>query len=240
MRTTILSTLGAITLTVLMLAAPLRPAAAADAKSADAKAAVGTVVVKQGQVEIMKGGQSEWDKVAKGMLIFEGDRIRTRELSTAAILLQDGSMTKLAANTDLMIPVKTGDKKNRVKLLLGRLWAKISKQNSDLEIETPSAVAAIKGTQLDLAVTETGEVELTVWDGMIRFFNSQGEVLVRASQRSRVQGGKAPSQPVAVNLGTLDQWFESVVEVPAAKSVKVTVRDAGGQEQKINLKYQRK
>jgi ferric-dicitrate binding protein FerR (iron transport regulator) len=214
------------------------PAWAGDAAK-NQKNAVGTLVVRIGSVEILKAGVEQWSKAEKGMLICEGDRVRTREISRAAILLQDGSLTRLNENSDLLFPVKEQDKKNRVKLLLGHLWAKITKQETNLEIETPSAVAAIKGTELELWATVDGD-RLVVWDGTVRFVNSMGDILVRASQEGRSQKGQGPKGPVQIDLGKLDQWFESVVEVPANKSLKLTIKDSSGKEQKLNLNYHKK
>lgn len=226
-------------LTAALLAAVV-PAWAAE-KSAQAEsqnAGVATLIVKLGQVEIERQGKSI--KATKGMLLYEGDVIKTSELSRAALILQDGSLIRLNENTNLELRLQAKEKKqNRLKVLLGHLWAKINKQDSGLEIETPSAVAAIKGTELELIIQ--GELtRLIVWDGLVDFFNKMGKQLVGAAQQSSAAAGQAPAEPTRVELDKLDQWFESVVDVPASKTLKTTIKDKNGKEQKLNIKYNKK
>lgn len=215
--------------------------AALGAAAGSDQSGVGTLTVKIGRVEIMRAGATQWNPAEKGMLLFEGDRIKTGELARAAVLLDDGSLLRLNANTDLALKEKKpGKKEGRLKVLLGRLWAKISQQDSQLEIETPTAVAAIKGTALELVVNSSGQSILIVWDGLVEFYNELGKRLVQASQQSTSEPGQAPGAPQKVDLKSLDRWFETVVELPAARTLKATVKDKQGKEYRLNLKYQKK
>ncbi len=206
-------------------------------KQTPAKAGVATIVVKYGMVKVFRG--KETIKAKKGMQLFEGDKITTGEGARAAFIMQDGSMIKLYENTDMQLNVSARKKKkNRLKVLVGHLWAKIKKQDSGLEIETPSAVAAIKGTELEISINGK-VVKLIVWDGLVDWFNDLGKKLVGAGNQSSAQPGQAPTDPTKADLENRDQWWDSVVE-PANKTLKTIVRDKDGKEHKVNIKYDKK
>ncbi len=234
----------ALTVILLLTALGAVPALAKPGAGVKKKAenGIGTLFVKNGQVELLRSGKTKWIKAQKGMLIFEGDKLKTRELARAAVILDDGSIIRLNENTDLFFKVRQAKKKNRIKLLLGHLWAKVKKldHGQGLEIETPSAVAAIKGTELELKVLPDGKVRLIVWDGLVDFFNSHGKVVVRASQESTSEKDQAPEKPKKTKLESRDQWFGSVVDIPSSKTLKLKIKDKDGKEQKLDIKYEKK
>jgi hypothetical protein len=173
--------------------------------------------------------------------LYEGDKIVTREFGKADILLDDGSLLRLRENTDLVLKdKKPGKSKSRLQVLLGRIWAKVSKQENLLEIETPSAVAAIKGTALELIVQQNGDTVLIVWEGLVKLFNDLGETMVKAAQQSQANNGKAPGAAVDVDLSKLDQWFMSSLGAPTNQTLKTTIKDKDGHEIQLNLKYDKK
>ncbi|NTV52204.1 MAG: FecR domain-containing protein [Candidatus Firestonebacteria bacterium] len=227
---------------LVMLSLVLGGAAAAVAATSEsaANAGVGTLTVKIGRVEIQRSGQAVYAPAEKGGLIYEGDKIKTGELARAAILLDDGSLIRLNANSELLVKdKKPGKQKSRLQLMLGQLWAKVTKQENSLEIETPSAVAAIKGTQLELIFTPDGKTVLIVWDGLVNLSNALGRLLVHAGEQGTAGKNGAPVV-IPVDLKSLDQWFETVVEVPATQTLKTTVKDKNGKEQTLDLKYNKK
>lgn len=207
------------------------------------KNGVGTVITssKFGAFIVRAGSQPPGERAEVGAQLFEGDKIVTKELGRIDVLLDDGTMIRLKENTDLVLKdKKPGNQKSRLQVLLGRIWAKVTKQENLLEIETPSAVAAIKGTGLELIVLANGDSTLIVWDGAVEFFNELGKVLVKAAQQSQTVKGQGPGSVVNVNLDQLDQWWKSSVGLPAAQTLKTTVKDKNGKEHQLNLKYQKK
>ncbi|MEW6516318.1 MAG: FecR family protein [candidate division FCPU426 bacterium] len=221
-----------------MVAAILLPRQTDAVPSPDDQNAVGAVIyVSFGPMTSIERDGKEIKPVKRGMQLLERDVVKTLD-AQVQIMLNDGSVVRLNKNTTLELKPKNKDKQNRLKLLIGHLWAKIKKQDTGLEIETPSAVAAIKGTELELKVLEKLLVQLLVWDGLIRFYNDQGQQLVGPSFRSTAGPGSGPSEPEKINLEDLPRWFESVVDNPSVRTLKTTVRDKDGKEYQLNLKYQ--
>lgn len=238
MQTKVKNILGFTLVFMLLTGAALAKSAAKSERSGEA---VGTLITIQGSVVIVhKGKEYKGNQINKGDLVYAGDVIKTLELARAQILLNDGSFIRLNHNTTLELKQKGKKKKtNRLKVLFGNLWAKVKKKDSGLEIETPSAVAAIKGTELEVEVLKK-LARLLVWNGLVLWHNDQGSQNVGAGYRSQAEPGQAPTEPEQVDLDQLDQWFLGVLDASSAKTLKTRVRDKDGKEYNINLKYQKK
>lgn len=199
---------------------------------------VGAVLyVSFGPMASIERDGKEIKPMKRGMQLMEKDIIKTLD-SQVQIMLNDGSVIRLNKNTTLELKPKSKEKQNRLKLLIGHLWAKVKKQDTGLEIETPSAVAAIKGTELELKALEKLLSELLVWDGLIFFYNENGQQYVGPSFRSMAKPGQGPTPPEKVNLEDQPRWFESVEDNPTVRTLKTKVRDKDGKEHQLNLKYQ--
>jgi hypothetical protein len=229
---------------VLAAAALLAAAGAAWAGQVESgKNGIGTLITAKSfdTYVIRAGARPPGEKAAVGLQLFEGDTVVTKEMGGADILLDDGSLLRLRENTNLVLKdKKPGKSKGRLQVLLGRIWAKVTTRENLLEIETPSAVAAVKGTALELIVLQNGDSTLIVWDGLVEFMNELGKVMVKAAQESQAQKGQAPGQPVNVDLNKLEQWFKASIGTPPIRTLKTTVKDKNGREQQINLKYDKK
>ncbi len=238
MRTAWMNYFGAGIILLAAAAVVLFPCRSGAVTEAATDNTVGAVLyVSFGPMASVERGGQEIKPVKKGMPLMEKDLIKTLECQVQ-IMLNDGSVIRLNKNTTLELKPKSRDKQNRLKLLIGHLWAKVKKQDTGLEIETPSAVAAVKGTELELKTLEKLLVELLVWDGLIFFYNEKGQQYVGASFRSTAGPDSGPTTPEKVNLENLDRWFELVVDNPAVRTLKTKVKDKDGKEQQLNLKYQ--
>ena len=94
---------------------------------------------------------------AIGLAIQPGDVIRTGGTAWAAILFTDGSQAKVAANSTLQIkqvsppgrtnitPTLGGGLRTILQFFLGESWLHTMSPAVELELETPTATAAIKG-----------------------------------------------------------------------------------------------
>jgi tetratricopeptide (TPR) repeat protein len=110
-----------------------------------------------------------------------------------AILFADRTQVRLSQNSTLQIKEAAGtDAKTTINLNSGRSWVTSKAPPQGLRMETPSAVAAIRGTEWEMAVDDEGRATLTVFSGEVEFFNDHGNVLVGAYEQARAEKGKAP------------------------------------------------
>jgi hypothetical protein len=118
-----------------------------------------------------------------GALLNHGDLLTTSAETRAAVrFTDDGSILRMNPNTDLQIRAE-GDRTAMRKTLqidFGELWARVTKQEGgEYRIETPTAVAAVKGTEFYVRVNDQGTMIITT-DGVIEFFNDVGTVDIPA------------------------------------------------------------
>jgi len=150
-----------------------------------------------GTVDLTRDFESSALKISDKL--FNGDEVETKAQSYAAIQFEDkSSIIKLFPNTILNIHTeKSGKKYNKKSLLkMGELWAKVEKGSGKFEIETPTTVASVKGTEFIINVARDGKTELLTIKGEVLFQNKKTGVSqsVTAGQRGII----SRDQPIQI------------------------------------------
>jgi len=135
-----------------------------------------------------------------------GDVLRTNASGTLAIVFADQTQIRLGRNSVLVVKQVAGGAPSSLSLTRGSLWARAPRGRAKLAIETPSATAAIRGTDWAISATDT-ETRLEVFDGEIDFFNGKGSLSVAGGQAAVAELGKAPSRIVVVNSKEREQML---------------------------------
>ena len=158
-----------------------------------------------GEVLVMKAGASSWESAQIGQQLYEDDTIKIGKNSQAAITFFDGSTIDLEAGTQLKIKtLKPADGDNANTILLeqeiGRSVSRVTKladPASNYEIETPSGVAAVRGTTMVVDVDEQGISRVVSQEGSV-YVAAQGvEVTLTQGMQSIILPGKPPSEPTS-------------------------------------------
>jgi hypothetical protein len=167
------------------------------------------VLLVYGDVAIINGTANEKRKVNKGDLLIQGDALQTGKNSLAKLLFADGSNIDIQPNSNLSIQAsyKYVGKETFVthlKLVKGRTEVSANPEHAvgnTLKVETPSAIAAVRGTQFrvgtdgDIALQET-------LDGQVAFSAAENgvvqEVLLAKGYGSIAEKGKAPLPPIVL------------------------------------------
>lgn len=101
----------------------------------------------------IKYGSSLWRDANLNQLIRPGTTIRTGALAKAEFKYPDGTIARMGGRTNMVIL----DKSIRaVKIASGKLWFKVAKRSAGYRIYSPTAVAAITGTE---GFVEFGDTE---------------------------------------------------------------------------------
>lgn len=182
------------TLLVLML---LPPAARADEPQGDWDARLSAV---SGEVRIfVSGGDAEGVAAEKDMPLDVGDRLLTGDGGSAEISFEGGSVMSLQENSDFTLE-DIRKKDSTLSLAFGRLLAKIGALGGGgLRVRTPTAVAAVRGTEFGVEVPAENPDETTVGvfdEGKVEVqgLTSGGEsLLLIANQETQVVKGRAPA-----------------------------------------------
>ena len=162
-----------------------------------------------GKVQLQHKSHIRWQRTKLNQAVYSGDRIKTSLNSRLELRMPDGTIVKINENTVFDVTeIKTvavdREDKMRFTLWAGNIWAKFTKlvsSRQSRQIDSPSAVVAIRGTILDMNVDLNQSTRIRVIEGRVavRSKGVAGEVLVGANQESTVDKGKAPSPPKAVS-----------------------------------------
>ncbi|MDO9391894.1 MAG: FecR family protein [bacterium] len=195
--------LAVIALQMLWLAAP----ALAEYKPTEAK-----INFMKGQVEVQKSQGITWTKASVKMKLLSGDKISTEDGAEAEIVLEDGSVLKMKDKSLLLIQRMEKQKKpsmsvvNSFKVRTGKVLGcvrKMSSLDSKFLVETPTAVAGIRGTVFGIYV-EGDSTELDVLKGEVGIKGDNGEeVMVGEKMTTTVSKGDSARHPVAMTAAKI-------------------------------------
>lgn len=133
--------------------------------------------ITKGNVFVMKAGTDSWIEAQVGMSLEAGDTIKTDDFSSAEITFFDGSTIELQAGTEievvsLDISTDTGSTTITLEQTIGTTISRVTKlldPASRYEVETPTGVAAVRGSSMLLEVLADGSISLTNIAGEIWF-----------------------------------------------------------------------
>ncbi len=168
--------------------------------SQDVVAFIGEV---SGEVIIVKSNPGEEIPAEIGALLGPGDTIKTGSGSFASVIFQDdGSRVKLGENAVLTLNVTRKQKKlnKRMRLDKGKLWAKVKKKrDTEFQINTPTSVASVKGTNFIIEEHVWGETWVWVLEGRVELSNGRRNIIINKGQK-----GTATKEKIDVGKTKVD------------------------------------
>lgn len=174
-----------------------------------------TIISLQGSGNYREQASSSWQPASVNKALVTGNQVRTEHQSRMALLFKDRTQLRLHQDTVLQIMGVGLDSSNtRLKLDHGRVWAQSKTLIHGLKMETPTATAAIRGTDWELAVEDDGTSLITVLSGVVEFSNEQGSVTINKNEQARAQKGKAPVKVLIVNPRERVQWVSAYTPDP--------------------------
>ncbi len=129
------------------------------------------LIVESGTVQIKHAGGS-WVSAQNSMLLYQSDSVKTGDNTSASIVLFKSSIIRLDSNTEVTIQEilqQAGETSVKIKQDIGRTWNTVSKMSGidNYEVQTPTAVASVRGTSLDVNVHANGTTIISVIKGIV-------------------------------------------------------------------------
>ena len=227
---------------LLLLGSLAAPAGAQQAQP-NALALVKALLLQQQAVVTPSGGAARGATI--GDRLNSQDIIQTSDQTRAAITFtDDGSVVRMNPSSQLTVSA-TGDPSTMVKTItmdVGDLYARVTRNNRErsFQVQTPSGVAAVKGTTFIVRSAADGTVILITLDGVVEFINaagtadvSAGNTVVVATQNTAPQPRPTTAEDLASVQGLIDDDAGAVGNDRV--QVEVTVQDAEGRERTIVL-----
>src|SRR5687767_6320878 len=193
------------------------------------------VVSVQGQGEARLDPSAAWRPAAAKQELPALSFVRTGAYSRMGLLFRDQTQVRLAEKTVLQIKAAAVSPAGRTVLRLeqGRSWSQTNTTPSNLYFETPSATAAIRGTDWEIEVFEGGRALLTVFSGEVEFFNDRGRVLVARNEQAQALPGQAPVKILLANPRDRVQWVTAYAVEPARHLDPATPAEEGARLRRI-------
>jgi len=189
----------------LALALLLLGAAGVSAQTDRQRAGTVTAILPVGKVAHLRTQAASVAELSKGDPVQWNDLLSTDTGGRMRVVLNDQSILSLGTKSRLrIIRHDSVRQQTQLELSFGRVRAEvasITRSGGLFEIRTPTAVAAVLGTEFTVEADENGETTIACLQGRVSVRNAQarvkGEQIVAAGQESKIERGKKPSPPRA-------------------------------------------
>lgn len=164
-----------------------------------------TVASPRGEVQVQKKDTTTWTNATNGMKLAAGDTLKTGSNGSAELRFFEGSVMEVEANSEIVIEdlslTATGSTSVGLKQLLGNTVNRVGQlvdSASSYEVETPAAVAVVRGTAFNMEVEQDGSTTVQTTQGSVSFTAAGVTVTVNQGQQSTATVGGEPSTPVSI------------------------------------------
>jgi hypothetical protein len=192
----------------------------------------------KGNVELTRADKQ--DKLTIGAELYNGDQLESGEEAFAALKFIDGSsIVRLFPLSILTIYTESDSRKlnKRAKLDLGELWTRVESGSGSFEVETPTTVVSVKGTQFLLAVGNDGSTTLYTVKGQVELKNKndQETALVGEGEKAFSLG----SGLIEVVPYDLEEVEGKIAEDDdAAQTLEIQLQNGAGEKKSILIELE--
>ncbi len=171
------------------------------------------VTLIEGVASVIPGDGKEKHSLKVGNILKGGDRVNTGPRSRLEIFLKNNTVLRFASNSCFEISQISWNEQSKaenvkVRLILGRTWANVSKTlgvKTDFELSCENAVAGVRGTVYRMNVKDDKSVLVRVYDGEV--YVTGGRKIIKPPEK--IEAPKKIPGPVAVpgpEKVTLEEW----------------------------------
>jgi len=152
---------------------------------------LGRITSLTGELQVKKKDAAIWIEAGRDMAVFYGDAIRTGDSAEGVITLVDDSFIKIRSNSQILLNtiISPLEKKNSILLFFGRVWNKVSKKalrKKLFEVQTPTAVCGVRGTDFETGSYEDGTTLVLVNSGEVNIDNESYRKTLSENEGTRV------------------------------------------------------
>ncbi len=224
------------------------------AASARAVAPVAGVVISvEGKPEMQRAGAKSFKPLKFNEMLREGDTVKTGHGTRVAVAFVGGAELRINEDSSFKMESGGGNKPTSVYTQFGNAWTRLLHGKSGMNVRTPSAVAAVRGTEADVDYG-TGPMTVKVYEGFVDVTNDQGTTALRAGQQTSVAGaGQAPQAAKAMSPSDYGTWQNALKAADLNQSLKLLdaaavkertldldMQDKDGKAKKVRLNFEKK
>ena len=176
---------------------------------------VAVVYMINGNLEYRAVAGDDWTAAKKLDLLFVGNQLRTGT-GDKAVIVYNSTGTRVLVNENTSIEIQADvdqaggqPKVERTRLILGEIY---NRARGNYEVETPSSVASVRGTEFNVASMEGVDSYIGV-EGVIEVMNAFGSIVLNQLQETTVVQNQAPEEPKPITKREATRrtsWTETV------------------------------
>jgi len=203
--------------------------------AADNSAAVVTRL--DGTASVFSKGVKAGSPLKKNDKVMKGQEVKVGERSRIELKYPDGTVMRFSERSvikmdDIAYDSKTQNKKVKVDLGSGKLWANVKRlatSDSRVEVKTVNAVAGVRGTVYRVNVEEDNSAMVKVYDGAVNVSGIPKEAVKPSGQFTAPVPVAGPSQvPPPYHEVSMEEW---TVIVKAMQQVSISPQGVASQPQ---------
>lgn len=199
----------------------------------------GVVISVEGKPQFQRAGQTAFRPLKFNEMLREGDTVKTGHGVRVGIAFVGGAELRINEDSSFQMQSGGGGKPTSVFTNFGNAWTRLLHGKSGMEVRTPSAVAAVRGTEADVNYG-TGPMTVKVYEGFVDVTNDQGTTALSAGQQTQVAGGGQAPQPAStMSPSDYGTWQNALKAADLNKSLKI-LEAASTKERVLNLKMKDK
>lgn len=168
-------------------------------------------------VETAKGGTANWSAATVNQSLAIGDRVQTGAKSRASVRLTSLYTMRLEQLTKIVIsPPPPQEAEPELELSNGAAFIFSRETSGEIDIKTPAANGALRGTQLFVSVGPDGRSFFQTFEGSVEVSNGAGSVTIAAGEAAEAIPGQAPKRTAVLEAKNILQWalyYPAVVDV---------------------------
>jgi LysM repeat protein len=169
-----------------------------------------SIVETSGTVQVLKAVEGVFNDAVLGQELENNDQVLTHEDGRARIDLSTGTIIRLSplSNFTLETMENTDDGiLTRLQLEVGRLWVILN--GGEVEVDTPSGLASVRGSYLHVWVRPEEDTTLvTCLEGECSLGNEYGTVTLVAGQTAAITGVNLPPSAGKMTDEDVDDWLQ--------------------------------
>ena len=160
-----------------------------------------TLRFAKGDVTVYSEATKEWQPLPLNNKIEEGNKVRTGAASSAEYEYEDGHTVLQRADTTVQVKTARSSSvssRYRISLSAGRAVTRIMKatgKETRFQVETPTAIAGVRGTIFRSSVDPDGASRFEVFDDIVEVEAKNRTVQVKPGEGTLVSREEAPTQP---------------------------------------------
>ena len=177
---------------------------------------VAAIASLKGDVKLRQTNTEKYTSAYKGQMIKNGNWIKTGDGVFLSLIFLDGTNVKIHQKTEIEIKssrITAKELKTNMYIAEGEAWSTVNKQgNGSFKIETPTAVASVKGTEFDINYDfNNASTILKVISGEVEFGNDDiGTILANAMEGSQINNDTKQPTKYKITKDDIPKWKDNI------------------------------